>query len=151
MTDEGTKFVRVLLPVNWEVSLWVSLFGFGLAVMAFVTLGLVWLSETILLFGSIESWVMYVLAFAAVAGAAVNGYLNDDLLVSLFIALAPLAGFGVFIITGGAASGLGELSSTGQNALVIGIVTALLGGLAGGVGVWAGREYGGGRGTSWLR
>ena len=156
MTDDDTEqggvdVVRVLLPVNWQVSIWVSLFGFGLAGIAFLVLGLVWLSEGVLEFGTVESWGLYALAFAAVVGAAVNGYLNDDLLVSLFIALAPLLGFVLFLVTGGAATGLDEFSTTGQDALLLGVGAAILGAIAGGGGVWAGREYGGGPGTEGLR
>ena len=128
-----------------------SLFGFGLAGLAFVTLGFLWLAEGVLGFGTVQSWGLYALAFAAVVGAAVNGYINDDLLVSLFIALAPLLGFGLFLVTGGTATGFDEFSSTGQDALLLGAGAAVIGAIAGSAGVWAGREYGGGPGTEGLR
>jgi hypothetical protein len=150
-TDGETNILQILLPVNRTVSLWVSLFALSLAVLGFIAIGFIWFSESVLEFGSTGAWVVYVLAFAAIVGAGVNGYVNDDLIVSLFIALAPLAGFVLFAATIGALTDLSELSSTGQTAVVIGVLTAVVGSIAGGVGVWAGRVYGGGRGTPGLR
>lgn len=149
--DEDTDLLGVLLPVNRTVSMWVFLFAITLAVLAFVAIGFLWFSESVLAFGSSSAWGVYALALAAIAGAGVNGYLNDDLLVSLFIALAPLAGFVLFAASIGALTDLSQLSSTGQTAVVAGIVTAIVGAIAGVVGVWAGREYGGGPGTEGLR
>jgi hypothetical protein len=150
-TDGETSILQILLPVNRAVSLWVSLFALSLAVLGFIAIGFIWLSESVLAFGSTGAWVAYVLALAAIVGAGVNGYLNDDLVVSLFIAVAPLAGFVFFTATIGALTDLSELSSTGQTAVVIGVLTVVVGSIAGGIGVWAGRVYGGGPGTPGLR
>jgi hypothetical protein len=150
-SNDETNILRILLPVNRSVSLWVSLFAFSLAVLGFIAIGFIWFSESVLEFGSSGAWSVYLLAFAAIVGAGVNAYLNDDLVVSLFIAVAPLAGFVLFAATIGALTDLSELSSTGQTAVVIGVVTVVVGSIAGGVGVWAGRVYGGGRGTAGLR
>ena len=145
MTDDETgdpTLRRVLLPVHRDVSLWVSVFAFLLATLAFTALGVRWFFEMLAL-GGVGSWDLYALALAAVVGAGVNGYLNDDLLVSAFLALAPLVGFVLFLATGGVAAGPDPLSSTGVRTLLVGLLTAGLGVTAGGVGVWAGRVRGG--------
>jgi len=148
---DNANFLQVLLPVNRAVSLWVFLFAFTLTTLAFIAMGFIWFSEVVLELKTAGALGLYALALSAIVGAGVNGYINDDLVVSLFIAIAPLVGFGLFTVTVGAATDLSEASSTGQTAVMLGIIAAVVGTFTTTIGIWAGRKYGGKPGTEGLR
>ncbi|AZH24506.1 hypothetical protein [Haloplanus aerogenes] len=146
MTDDGPTVSGVLLPADRAVSLRVVVFVIALALLAFVTQGFVWFSATLLdgLGPSGEGIALFLCGVAVVA-AALNGYANDDLLVSVLVSAAPLVGFAAFTL---AVAALGTVSGPGsatRTALIRGGLTLPLGSLLGLLGVWLGRRSGGGR------
>lgn len=145
MTKDEPSLTGVLLPVNRAVSLRAVLFAISLACLGFITQGFIWFSEEILGIGTPGSIMVYVLSIIAGVGAAVNGYVNDDLLVSCCIAIAPVTGFALFSAALWLVGVSPVLSETGQMALLVGAVTGLLGSIVGLGSVWIGRRYGGGR------
>lgn len=150
MTDEGSSMSKFLLPANQAASLRIVVFAISLSLLGYVAMGFLWFSEAVFTLGAGGS-IIYLLCGVAVLGALINGYVNDDVLVSCCIAVAPLVGFTLFPLTVGFLTDMAALSETGTTPLVVGGLTAVVGSLAGLVGVLAGRRYGGGRSSPSLK
>jgi hypothetical protein len=146
VTDDGPTLTGVLLPANAAVSLRVVVFVIALALLAFVAQGFVWISMTLLDgLGPSGGTITLLVCGVAVVAAALNGYANDDLLVSVLVSAAPLAGFAAFTLVVSAIDGLPAAVDPGRAALVRGAITLPVGAAAGLLGVWLGRRLGGGR------
>ena len=139
MGDARTGLTGILLPRNWALSSLAGIFAIALVGLSYVLLGFIWVSVEVLELGTIASWLVYALCSIAVLGALLNGYLNDDLLVSICIAVAPLVGFGLFVGSIWILPSFDPLFDIGSTALRFGGVTVGIGVLTGFVGVRAGR------------
>lgn len=149
MTDDGPTVTGVLLPANAAVSLRVVVFVIALAVLAFVAQGFVWISAALLDgLGPSGGTITLLVCGVAVVAAALNGYANDDLLVSVLVAAAPLVGFAAFTLAISAVGAVPAPGSAARAALIRGGITLPLGSLLGFLGVWLGRRFGGGRESS---
>ncbi|WP_276261535.1 hypothetical protein [Haloglomus litoreum] len=151
MSDDAGGLVGVLLPVDRGVSLRVSLFAVALFLLGLVAQGFIWLTVALLDIGgmaAIGRLVVLVLCGAAIVGAAVNGYANDDLLVSAAMALAPVAGLAGFSVPVTVLGSVPGLPAAGRTVLLWGGVTAVLGSVVGLACVFAGRRFGGNRSSS---
>ena len=146
MADEGFSISELLLPANQTASLRIVVFAISLALLGYVAMGFLWFSETVFTVG-LDISVVYLLCGVAIIGAAINGYVNDDVLVSCFIAVGPLVGFALFPLTVEFLTDMDALSEIGTTPLVVGGITALVGSIIGLLGALAGRRYGGGRGS----
>lgn len=142
MADESPSISKFVLPANQAVSLRIVVFAISLALLGFVTMGFRWFSETVFTLNA-GGTIIYLLCGVALLGAILNGYVNDDLLVSCCVAGAPLVGFSLFPITVWLLTNMSGLSSGGETALVAGGVTAVVGSVGGLVGVLAGRRHSG--------
>ncbi|GEM_PF-4504735 len=134
MRNERTGLAGVLLPANLSVSLRLVVFALALAALAFLVQALIWFSEVTLETSPPPIESVYVLCGVAIVGAAVNGYANDDIVVSVCLAVGPLVGFGLF---SGAIFVLDMspvVSETGEVAISLGRQTAVAGSLLGLVG-----------------
>jgi hypothetical protein len=145
MGEGDSSLAGVLLPVNRAASLRVVVFAIALACLAFVTQGFIWFAEVAVEFDVPGREVVYLLSIVAVLGAVVNGYANDDALVSGCIAVAPIVGFALFSLAVIPLDTSPAVSDTGGLALRLGVLTAIAGSITGLAGVWVGRKYGGGR------
>lgn len=146
MTDDGPTLAGILLPANAAVSLRTVVFVIALALLAFVAQGFVWISAALLGgLGPSGGPITFLICGVAVVTAALNGYANDDLLVSVLVSAAPLAGFAAFTLVVSAIGGLPAPVDPGRAALVRGAITLPVGAVAGLLGVWLGRRIGGGR------
>lgn len=145
MSDNGRTLIGILLPENRAVSLRVVIFAISLVGLGFVTHGFIWISEVVFEFAIPGQGIIYGLCTVAILAAFINGYANDDALVSMGIAVGPILGFGLFSAVL-LPTGLSPLvSETGGTALSLGGITAVVGTVSGLLGVWIGRQYGGGR------
>ena len=131
MANERTGLAGVLLPANLSVSLRVVVFALSLAALGFLVQALIWFSEVTLESSppAIES--VYLLCGVAILGAAVNGYANDDIVVSVCLAVVPLVGFGLFSGAMFALDMSPVVSETGEVAISLGQQTAVAGSLLG--------------------
>lgn len=146
MTDDGPTVTGVLLPANAALSLRVVVFVIALALLAFVAQGFVWISAALLDgLGPSGGTITLLVCGVAVVAAALNGYANDDLLVSVLVAAAPLVGFAAFVLAISAVGDLAASGDAGRAALVRGAITLPVGAAVGLLGVWLGRRFGGGR------
>lgn len=148
MSKESSELVGLLLPVNRDVSMWVSLFAVSLALLGLITQGFVWFAVSLLGIDgmiSIGRGAVLLLCLAAVLGATVNGYANDDLLTSVLIAVAPLVGLAGFNLAVTALESVPGLPEVSRSAVVWAGGAAVAGTLTSLCGVVAGRVYGGNR------
>lgn len=145
MGDKELSIAGILFPVDRAVSLRVVLFAISLGCLGFITQGFVWFSEVIMETSTPGGAMVYGLCVAAIIGALLNGYANDDLLVSCGIAFGPVLGFVLFPAALWVSGTTPVLSETAETALLIGVGTAIVGSMAGLGGVWLGRRFGGGR------
>lgn len=131
MANERTGLAGVLLPANLSVSLRVVVFALSLAALGFLVQALIWFSEVTLETSPPAIETLYLLCGVAVVGAAINGYANDDVLVSFAIAVGPLVGFGLFPGVLLVLDMSPAVSETGETALNLGQQTAVAGSLVG--------------------